>query len=352
MEPFLARVATHLSSSPTFLGSTCVVLPNRRAGLYLKRYLAQTRTAPFWAPEVMSIEDFIYRLHGTAKVDRLRLLMLFYRHYRGSMGESAEVFKSFIRWAEPLVDDFNDIDFYLVDPEGLFAYLSDARALERWSPDADELTELQSDYLKFYRSLADMHRGLKREVLEEGLSWPGLAAREVLSRLHAESFSLGWDKVVFAGLNALSPAEKGIIEELENRGLAETLWDADVYYLKDKNQEAGMFMRERWSGKDRHFRWAVDELGEKEADITITGVPGRIGQVRKAGDILHQWLTHGWPADEHTAVVLADESLLLPLLNSLPKEADPINVTMGLPLSLSPAFSFFNSWISILEDSF
>jgi hypothetical protein len=333
------------------LANTCVVLPNRRAGLYLKKYLSAISKAPFWAPEVLSIEDFIFRLHSSVKIDRLRLLMLFYRQYLSAMGEGAEPFKSFIRWAEPLVDDFNDIDFYLVDPDALFSYLSDARALERWSPEGDSLTEMQSGYLRFYRSLAGMHQQLKREVLAEGLAWPGLAAREVLNALAADRLKPEWDKIVFAGLNALSPAEKGIIETLETYGQGETLWDADLYYLKNKEQEAGMFLRERWSENTERFHWAEEGLGTKAADVFITGVPGRIGQARKAGDILQGWLMEGKTLDEQTAVVLADETLLLPVLNSLPAEAEHVNVTMGLSLQHSPAWSFFDAWLEMLEDA-
>ncbi|HRZ76277.1 MAG TPA: PD-(D/E)XK nuclease family protein [Bacteroidales bacterium] len=352
MEPFLKRLAREISPERGYApDKTCVVLPNRRAGLFLKRYLAEGRSSPLWAPEVMSIEDFVFHLHGTGKAERLRLLMLFYRHYQQAISEGSETFSAFVRWAEPLLDDFNDLDFYLADPDDLFGYLSDARAIERWSPQDQEFTPFQEAYLRFYRSLATMYHGLRRETLAEGLAWPGLAAREVMQKVQTSGCNLPWEKICFAGLNALSPAEKGIIGALEREGRAETFWDADLYYLQNREQEAGMFLRDRWMAEGDRFRWAGDSLVSNAVQVTLSGIPGRVGQARKAGDILGGWLARGIPADERTAVVLADESLLLPVLNSLPREIGAINVTMGLPLKLSPATTFFTSWFALLEEA-
>ena len=49
---------------------------------------------------------------------------------------------------------------------------------------------------------------------------------------------------------------------------------------------------------------------------------------------------------EETAIVLPDESLLHPMLNSIPKCVDKVNVTMGYPLINSHTATF----VSQLEE--
>ncbi|MCK5704199.1 MAG: hypothetical protein KAI29_23765, partial [Cyclobacteriaceae bacterium] len=39
-----------------------IVFPNRRAGLFFQKYLAERITKPIWSPKILSIEDFIKNL--------------------------------------------------------------------------------------------------------------------------------------------------------------------------------------------------------------------------------------------------------------------------------------------------
>jgi len=48
-------------------------------------------------------------------------------------------------------------------------------------------------------------------------------------------------------------------------------------------------------------------------------------------------------------IVLAEEQLLMPLLESLPENAGPLNVTMGLPLSELPASNLEQAWFNLFE---
>ena len=50
---------------------------------------------------------------------------------------------------------------------------------------------------------------------------------------------------------------------------------------------------------------------------------------------------------DNTALVLPDESLLLPMLNSVPEEAGKFNVTMGLALKNTPLYSLLDSVLSM-----
>ena len=52
-----------------------------------------------------------------------------------------------------------------------------------------------------------------------------------------------------------------------------------------------------------------------------------------------------------TAIILADESLLIPVLSGFSNEIKKFNVTMGYNLKLSPLYSFFNLIIDLHEES-
>ena len=59
-QPILETLAIHLSGSdPDLLGRTRIILPNRRAGLFLQRHLAVHSAKVGWAPLVFSMTDFI-----------------------------------------------------------------------------------------------------------------------------------------------------------------------------------------------------------------------------------------------------------------------------------------------------
>ena len=77
--------------------------------------------------------------------------------------------------------------------------------------------------------------------------------------------------------------------------------------------------------------------------IHITGTPKNISQVKYIGELLDDLYKEN--ALENTALV-ADESLLFNL-NSIPKQIDNINITMGLPLRQIPFGSFIEQWFQL-----
>src|SRR5208282_4184131 len=127
-------------------------------------------------------------------------------------------------------------------------------------------------------------------------------------------------------------AEEKIIKYLLEQGKAEILWDADKYYTDNKQYEAGNFLRyykSKWELKE--FKWVDDSYNEKKI-INITGTPKQTGQVKYAGQLISDLIKQDKENINKTAIVLADENLLVPLLNSMPPDIRDFNVTMGLPL--------------------
>ena len=71
--------------------------------------------------------------------------------------------------------------------------------------------------------------------------------------------------------------------------------------------------------------------------IRFISSPTENAQARFASN----WLLENdrYKAGRKTAVVMCDESILLPLMHSLPPEADKVNITSGFPLAMTPVAS-------------
>jgi ATP-dependent helicase/nuclease subunit B len=344
MNSFLKTFAQDLwKRYPAELGDLCIVLPNRRGALFLKEYLAEEAGKNIFAPEIYSTEDFIYKLSGLQIIDNTEMLFELYGVYRASMQGEAESFEVFSKWAPTLIADFNEIDRYLIDARQLFINLGSIKEIENWSLNSDVLSDFQMNYIHFWESLGTYYQGLSTKMLEQHKAWQGLAYRHVADQINSLAQNQPWKKIFFAGFNALNAAEEKIFTYLLKTGRAELNWDADSYYLEDKVQEAGKFLRKyksQFSEDESTFHWISDTLRKGEKQIHIIGAAKNIAQAKLSGMLLKK-IQETNASLRSTALVLADENLLFPVLNSIPEEIAEINVTMGYPLKSTPMASLF-----------
>ena len=135
MKSFLDKTAEYvITNFAEDIDRICIVLPNRRAGLFLKRSLAVQAKKNIWSPHIYSLEDFIISLSGFRIIDPVYLQFELYRVHKQVDGPNAQSFEDFIKWGRVLLNDFNEVDKYLVDPSQLFGYLTDEKALSVWNP--------------------------------------------------------------------------------------------------------------------------------------------------------------------------------------------------------------------------
>ncbi len=343
MHTFLEEVSRYiLDKYSDQTGDLCIVTPNRRAGLFFRKRFSAAVSRPMWAPDILSIEDFINKITGLNISDSTGLLFEFYRVYQNIEKEQAEDIDRFSSWASNLMRDFDDIDNALADRGKLYAYLTDIRYIDTWNPDGKPLTLFQENYLGFIGKLGGYHEALAKHLLQKGMAWQGLSSRKAAELLDSGEYKIPWKRLVFAGFNALTAAEERIIESLQRDGKADYLIDSDPYYTNDPEHEAGRFIR-KYSKKFKVVSRA-EEKSFFSADgkrIHVIGISKNVHQARLAGNLLEyeSFMT----VDEQTAVVLANESLLNPMLNALPSKVTDINVTMGFPLGKTNMYQFFDS---------
>ncbi len=356
MQSFLEQLVIHLTEKyKDDISELCIVLPNRRAGLFLKTHFVKHLKKTFWAPEVMATEDFVALLAEVEIVDTTTLLFELYETVKAVNGSETESFDEFSKWGQILLNDFNEIDRYLVDAGQLFGNLKDIKELENWTLNAENLTEFQTKYLQFWKSLKEFYFNFQKRLLDKHEAYQGLAYKLVSADVEERVKKHPWKKIIFAGFNALNKAEEELIEKLLNAGRAEIIWDTDAYYINNLNQEAGRFIRKyNETGRFKKIKEqniVVEEnlFATEPKTITIIGAAKNVAQAKVAGNLVDT-LKQENSGLENTALVLADENLLFPVLHSLPSDLTDINVTMGYPLKNTPVAGYFDLIFSLHEN--
>ncbi|MEN8225615.1 MAG: PD-(D/E)XK nuclease family protein [Bacteroidota bacterium] len=347
MPAFLEKLTKHIYSQyQGRLGDICIVLPNRRAALFIKKQLGEILESTSFLPGFYAIEDFVTELSGQILADQLSLQFTLFEIHQKIEGEQARKIEEFLPYASWMLSDFNEIDMYLVDDQQLFNHLGDTKEMSLWNPDGRPLNDFEKRYLAFIRSIGKYYNGLRESLNKDEQAYQGMAFRNLAENIGAAAKKMKWHKVIFAGFNALTPAEESIIRYLLNEEHAEIYWDADKYYTGQTGQEAGEFLRGYFKNLNRGaVLWEEDNF-KQEKNIEIIGIPKNAGQVKYTGEILKQLIKEKTNLD-NTAVVLPDEGLLIPLLNSIPGEAGNFNVTMGLSLTETPLFTLLDSILSM-----
>lgn len=340
MEKFLQKLAFEIAQrNPESFRRICIVFPNRRASLYFRHHFARCFDKPVWLPELFSLEDFVMKRSGLTSADPLWMLISLYKIQQSLPGVAKQTFREFYSWGNMLLSDFDELLQNRVNGEDVFLSVDEIKALKHWNLGEGELTDFEKNYLLFFRSIAPCFTQFNQELLKNHQAYFGLAFDHLLGIISAEQFS-DIDTVVFAGFNALTGAEEELIAFLKKHNKAEIYIDADDYYVNDKNQEAGRHIRKMVSIFGNDLKW-IGEHYKQPKNIDISGIPANTAQVKYAGQLLKEMLAGGISPDE-IAVVLVDENLLLPLLNSIPEEISEFNVTMGLSLKQSSMFTFFS----------
>jgi hypothetical protein len=324
------------------LTNTIVVLPNKRAKIFLIEALKNRVEINILSPKIISIEEFVQEIASIRAIDPIELLFEFYEVYLSITEKpNQQSFDLFANWAKTLLQDFNEIDRYLLEPNHVLSYLKDIEDIKKWGIEVENKTQLLEKYIDFWKLLPNYYQSLYNHLLNKGIGYQGLIYRESVNNLNHFSDSIKEKQFVFAGFNALNVAEERIIQHLIASDLASIYWDVDQTFLSDQFHDAGLFVRRFKSSwkhyKSNPFEWIVDDFSRSK-NIQVIGTPKTIGQAKIAGSIIENILTDNLNATlDKVAVVLGEENLLVPLLYSLPSTVGALNITMGYSSKNNPA---------------
>lgn len=376
MKPFLKQVADHYYDRGD-ISSRCFVFPNRRSMVFFRKWLSMrvaedgVDSKPIKAPQMLTVNDLFYRIGNLHVTDKVTLLVELYDCYK-ELNPKAESLDEFIFWGDVILGDFNDVDKYLASPKQLFANVADYKAIQ---DSFSYLTDVQRQAIESFISHFNDRNGrltvdidsdnpnVKERFLQiwnilyplyvrynEVLRSKGMAYEGMVYRAFAESLSdTSLDDIlkdsfcedtsfVIVGLNALNECEKTLLRRMKNCGKAEFCWDWSGSMIKDAKNRSSFFMTDNVREFPQAFE--LDDEGVGRTSFNSLSVPSSYGQVKHLASILERI---GYKDDtlgnsSNTAVVIPDETLLMPLLNSVPDDIMDINVTMGYPMSASELY--------------
>jgi len=271
-----------------------------------------------------------------------------------------------------MLNDFDDIDKYLVNPEDLFknlkslksiqdqfTYLSDEQieAIKQFwqSFDPEKHSSHQDDFISIWNVLLNIYQSFNKRLNELGIAYEGMIYRDVTNKLKGNDIiGLTHQKYVFAGFNALNNCEKKLFNYLQNNKMADFYWDYDESYINNPYHEAGFFLRENISEFKAPVSFSSQNVFNsllQEKNIEIISVPSDIGQTKVITKILQESTVNHIDSPNKTAIVLADEDLLVPILHSVPDSIDNVNITMGYPVNNTPIYSLLEHLIDLQKNA-
>ena len=347
MQTFLEKLVDSILLNPVEnLKDSLIIVPNRRAKLYINKYISSKIDKAIWAAEIVSINDFIYQQLELQQPTTLELLIKLYDVHKSIEYKNPQEIDQFSNWGELLINDFNDIDLYLAPIDRLFKYLSDVKKIATWELDPEKLSAHEKNYLKFYEGLSKYYYKLKENLLKENYAYQGMAFRMFSEKI--SEFDFDYKHIYIAGFNALSPSEQNIIDYLKTNKKAKVFWDIDSYYFDNKEHEAGLFLRKQLQNEERkNISFISDYWKTTSKNIDIYGTDGNIAQVKFAAQLIEENTLNGTFKAEETAIILANEELMIPLLNSIPKSVEKFNLTMSYPLRHHILYELINNIIDI-----
>ncbi|AFM04642.1 RecB family exonuclease [Bernardetia litoralis DSM 6794] len=376
---FLQKVATKLYQEwKTDISDLHIVLPTRRACLYFKTFLSEIADETIFSPKVISLEDFIVGSSGLEIEDTSTLVFELYDSYQRFDKAVAGSLERFAPMAITMLSDFNLIDRNLVKSHELFEYLDEVKTMERWGEmfgDAEQdstisnLSKIQEYYL-FWENVEKTYNHFREKLESSNRAYSGLAFRWVYENLEQIIEDQRIECAVFVGFNQLYKAEELIIQKLEKLGKAKTYWDMDAFYIDAKWHEAGNYFRKFLQngfikGRREEVSFIENLIQTEKKEIEVISVVNTITQAKTAGHLLNEMIEKLVYKNEffkfsqarnHTAVLLPDETMLLPMLYSLPKSSEGVNIqklvniTMGVSLKNTPLFSLIKNLFQAQEN--
>ena len=373
---FLEYVAEDIISKyGTDLSRIAVVFPNKRAALFLNEHLARLAGQPVWSPAYITISD-LFRQHTDLKTaDPIKLICDIHKSFTKCTGID-ETLDHFYGWGQLLLADFDDIDKNMADADSIFCNLKDihelddisyldneqkemlARFFANFSDDID--SELKKRFLSLWSHFGDIYHDYNRRLTEQGIGYEGAIYRKVASE---QTLHLKYDKYLFVGFNLLQKVERVLFSRLMKEGKAKFYWDFDEYYMPSPSHHLTTSPSQQLSGgalvssaptnlttspsQYLNISDFPNELDNTDPDIyanmrrpkriRFISSPTENAQARFASN----WLLENdrYKAGRKTAVVMCDESIQLPVMHSLPPEADKVNITSGFPLAMTPVAS-------------
>lgn len=340
---FIDQIANYIKDNQLPLNQLTIIIPSQRAKKYISAALYKVYEKPIMAPDIVTIDKWVRRSCPKTIIDKTRLLITLYDIHKSSEYVTEnETFEDFMNWGPILLSDIEEIDRYEVPSNLIFKNLADIKDIENWSFNSEEHSAGQHKFLEFWDRLADYYELLQEQLESKNCTYSGKAYRLIAENIDLVLKEHPERQFLFAGFNALSKSELKIMRKLKHAGHAHILINADSYYINDENHEAGIFLNHLQKElQTKQLPFIHDQLTDKTMTVNVVECAQKTGQVKVMGTILQDATLQ---EIENTLVLLADESLIVPVLQNIPENVKKANITLGLPL----LHTAIKTWVELI----
>jgi len=371
---FLEEVVEYTFKKYKNLKNLNIIFPNRRAGLYFQKALSKKIEKPIFSPKIQTLEEFVQN-HTDFKIandttDNIILIHILFKIIKKYQEDEAKVtFEKFYYWGQILLNDFDDIDQSLEDESKIFKSIKNQKEIEEnfkfldkenydsiksfWIKFFPKMTINQKNFHNTWKILLKVYKDFKNELFNKGIGYKGLVYKDFSKNLNKRIFQNKDDEYLFVGFSMLSNAEKNIIKFFISEFSSMAFWDFDKYYFNDYKQEAGDSFREFKKDKILHSTFPKsfpNNFSTVNKKIKSISVSSQVGQAKILGSILEKIKNKENFDFDKVLILLPNENLLFPVLNSIPKSISKINVTMGFPLSETPLYDLIQIILKVKKN--
>ena len=372
MQPFLTQIIDKILEDRSVpLHDVAVILPNRRARRLLLQGLHEANgRKPMFAPQIFPMEEFVTWLSPLKVIDPVSQLFRLYAATRKCTGSYFEM-HNLLSWGNAFLKDISDMDMQLQDVPSILKEFAGAAQFEA-RLGKEELSAEDREKLEFYAQLADIYGQYKSMLLTSSEAYEGMIYRDCAENIAEYAQKLPFKRLIFAGFYALSPSELNIIhylkESQKERITTEIYFDIDPFYCQMEEETTSFFIRrncEKLKLDPQKLAFNERNFATIEKNVTIVDTSKNMRQIyaaiREVDRIKEQKLEAMTETERETvdvvdmsdtAVVLADENLLLPFLLSYKSDKVTVNATMGFPFEATPVYSLFQQIMSVYESVF
>lgn len=391
MIPFLKQVAEDLVAKFGDNIKDCVIVfNNKRPASYLQKHLVDIYQKPIWSPQFFTISEFFAQATPLKLADSYTQFFTLYDCYSSLLADEGQPkldLVMFQKMARIILGDFAQIDNDLVDADRLFSELEDIAEInlqfdflsqeqkdflkQFWNSYNDGRYKKQQEaFIKMWRRMPKLFLAFHQSLEQQGFTTLSRLYRQIANNQTDTDFTAHYkeQQLVFIGFNALSKAEAKAFVRWQEEGKAIFYFDTDSYYLEDETQEAGLFLRRniKQLGLVNQLPNDVSYINDRPRQVNVFKVQGQTGQAKILDGLLQEEYLALSREEKiaSTAIILADESLLIPVMQTIPVNVKEyfynkkgqevpcedkfdiaLNVTMGFALANSSLFGLMDLWL-------
>lgn len=376
MKNFLRSVADYFTGSGIDLSFVTFVMPNRRSAIFLKKFITDGLSETAFMPHFIVISQLSGINSDYIEGEPREQLMILYRAYekvleKRGRHEQLRDFDKFIFWGEMILSDFDTVDRWGVDAAKLYANLRNVKEItsdflddeqkaivrELWGesplttaisdfwhhvrPLVEQDDSVTEKFISLWEIMCDLYEAFHSDMRQHNLTTAAMQLRN----FDIDSICSGGCHYAFVGHNEISACEARILDRMKKAGMASFFWDLPC------DDETPAFAPVRRLAN--RFPMPDDygpSIRQSSQETKIIAVPSNVAQGKAIGSILRRLTDEGKLDPENainTAVVLPDESLLIPTLLALPEKIKAVNITMGVPFASTAFATLLRSIISM-----